>query len=95
MAERRVVIETQETLPSHSDRIEVKVSIPSSEGLLPLKLYGQVSRTKPANSQRSASFWVLITKVDECGRPGLFANTWTISGNSNPKIPKIQELCGL
>ena len=72
MAERRVVIETQETLPSHSDRIEVKVSIPSSEGLLPLKLYGQVSRTKPANSQRSASFWVLITKVDECGRPGLF-----------------------
>ena len=72
IAERRVVVETRESLPSHSDRIEVRASIPSSEGLLPLKLYGQVSRTKQATSERSASFWVLITKVDECGRPGLF-----------------------
>ena len=72
LAERRAVIETENELPSHSDRVELKVSIPSSEGVLPLKIYGQVSRTRPATDNRNASFWVLVTRVDECGRSGLF-----------------------
>ena len=72
LAERRIVVETDGHLPSHSDRVELKLSIPSTEGVLPLKLYGQVSRTKQANESRNASFWVLVTRVDECGRPGLF-----------------------
>ena len=72
LAERRIVVETEGHLPSHSDRVELKVSIPSTEGVLPLKLYGQVSRTRQATENRNASFWVLVTRVDECGRPGLF-----------------------
>jgi len=72
LAERRAVIETENELPSHSDRVELKVSIPSTEGVLPLKIYGQVSRTRPATDSRNASFWVLVTRVDECGRSGLF-----------------------
>lgn len=72
LAERRVVVETDGSLPSHSDRVELKVSLPSSEGILPLKLYGQVSRTREATPTRPASFWVLVTRVDEYGRGGLF-----------------------
>ena len=70
MAERRVVIEIKRLCPSHSDRIEVK-SVFRHLRVYCLKLYGWGESDKPANSQRSASFWVLITKVDEC-TPGLF-----------------------
>ena len=72
LGERRVVVETDGTLPSHSDRIEIKASIDSSKGSLPLTIHGQVSRIREATDERAGSFWLLISSVDERGRAGLF-----------------------
>lgn len=73
LGERRAVIETTGgELPAHSDRVEVRASIDSSGGVLPLVLHGQVTRTLPETDDQPASFWLMLTRVDEKGRTGLF-----------------------
>jgi hypothetical protein len=73
LGERRAVIETSgEELPGHSDRVEVRASIDSSGGVLPIVLHGQVTRTLPETDVHPASFWLMLSRVDEKGRTGLF-----------------------
>ena len=73
LGERRAIIETSSgDLPKHSDRVEVRASIDSSGGVLPLVLHGQVTRTLPETDDQPASFWMMLSRVDEKGRTGLF-----------------------